>query len=293
MKDYPEVSISIATRNQHNVLKECIDSLLDQDYPKGRYEIVVVDDESTDDTPKLLESYGNRIRWEVLHHSGAVVVRNNGIGMAKFQYVITLNGDCVPEKNWLKNLMKEFTDEKIAAVGSWSRTGGMSTAYKKDVLMEVGMFDPAYKDATGYRDDTDLVFRILDRGYRYVYTPDAKFEHRHVGPADFWGKIKYAINRVRFHEVDPLLYKKHPERTKEFLDIKLGFIRNPIKDFQVATGTWAKGRKLSLSSPQGIVLIEKKSPLHAIVIVVGGIIYVVVVKFMRLYGSIKYRKLLI
>ncbi len=293
MAGYPEVSITIATRNQHDVLRDCILALLKQDYPKDRYEIVVVDDASTDRTAELLENYGTKIRSRILKHSGAVIVRNTGIEMAKFSYVITLNGDCICREDWLKNLMKEFTDEDIAIVGSWSNTGGMSTAYRRDVLLEVGMFDPAYKDATGYRDDTDLVFRILDRGYRYVYTPDAKFEHRHIGPAGLMGKIKYAISRVRFHEVDPLLYKKHPERTKEFLDIKLGFIRSPLRDFQVATGTWVKRGKINLSSPQGIVLLENRSPFHTIAIVLGGVIYVVSVKLMRLYGSIKYRKLLI
>lgn len=293
MAGYPEVSITIATRNQHDVLRDCILALLKQDYPKDRYEIIVVDDASTDRTAELLENYGAKIRSKSIRHSGAVVVRNTGIEMAKFPYVITLNGDCVCREDWLKNLMKEFTDEDIAIVGSWSHTGGMSTAYRRDVLLEVGMFDSAYKDATGYRDDTDLVFRILDRGYRYVYTPDAKFEHRHIGPASLMGKIKYAISRVRFHEVDPLLYKKHPERTREFLDIKLGFIRSPLKDFKVATGTWVKRGKINLSSPQGIVLLENRSPFHTIAIILGGVIYVVSVKLMRLYGSIKYRKLLI
>jgi hypothetical protein len=90
-----------------------------------------------------------------------------------------------------------------------------------------------------------------------------------------------------------LLFKKHPVLGKKFLDVRLGFIVNPVKDFRVATGTWASGVSYSLSSPRGITYLENKTPLHAVLIFFGGLAWVTALKIVRLYGSIKFKKLLL
>jgi hypothetical protein len=96
------------------------------------------------------------------------------------------------------------------------------------------------------------------------------------------------------HKFDPILFKKNPKRATEFFDVKYGFLRNPKKDFETATGLWwKKSDRFSLSSPQGVVLIENKSPVHKIAIIFLGIVYVFLVKGARLYGSIKCGKLMI
>lgn len=294
MEKVKTASIVVTTKNQAYIIGETMDALLNQDYPEEAYEIIVMNDGSTDETKEILESYEKKITVINTEHQGAIKNKNIGIRKSKNRYVIMLGADCIPDRNWLKTLLGEFTSDNIGFVSAFDVTGGTSTAYDKKVLDKVGLNDLSFNEkGTGFRDDTDLAFRIWDAGYKSIFNYKAKFKHEHKTPPTLKGKLKYGWNRIKIHRFDPLLYKKHPERTVEFLDIKLGFIRNPVRDFQVATGTWAKGGKFRLSSPQGIVLIEKKSPLHAIVIVVGGIIYVVVVKFMRLYGSMKYRKLLI
>jgi hypothetical protein len=91
-----------------------------------------------------------------------------------------------------------------------------------------------------------------------------------------------------------LLYKKHPTKAcRDFLHIKYGFIIDPLEDFKVATGLWKTDGKLELSSPRGITFIKNDSPLHALLIIISGICYVLAVKTSRLIGSIKFKKLLI
>ena len=75
--------------------------------------------------------------------------------------------------------------------------------------------------------------------------------------------------------------------------MKLGFIRNPWKDFAVATGLWGKSKNINFGSPQGVVLVKGNSVPKRILALLLGIIYVIVIKLVRLYGSIKYKKLLL
>ncbi|MEM4663024.1 MAG: hypothetical protein QXM75_03300, partial [Candidatus Diapherotrites archaeon] len=163
---------------------------------------------------------------------------------------------------------------------------------RKDVLLKVGGYDEDYKY---YREDTDLTFKILELGYKFKHVK-ANFLHDHklTKPPGPFGMFKYALHRLKYHQDDVLLYKKHPnELTKKFFDIKFGFLINPMYDFKVATGLWKKGGKLQLSSPRGIVFIENKTPLHTIAIISLGVCYVFAVKFVRLLASIRHRKLLI
>jgi glycosyltransferase involved in cell wall biosynthesis len=282
-----EASIVVATYNRENLLGKVLEAMLDQDYPK--YEVIVVDDGSTDGTSEVAKKYP--VKFFSQPHRGPAAARNLGIKNAAYPVIVVMDDDCLPEKNWLPELMKGFGNENIGIVSSFSYYGGTSTAYLKKAVEEAGYFDENFP--LEYREDTDLVFRILDMGYEVKLAPRAKFTHLHKKPAGITEKIRYALRRIWVHHVDPLLYKKHPTRTREFLDIKLGFIRNPVKDFQVAVGTWGSDKKMKLSSPQGVVLLENTTPIHTIVILLGGVLYVLSVKLVRLYGSIKYRKLLI
>ncbi|MFH1751949.1 MAG: glycosyltransferase family A protein [archaeon] len=297
-QELPKVSVIVLTFNQANTtLKRLIDSFLNQDYPKNKIELIVMDDGSTDNTQKLLESYGKRICFVTTKRAGGLKNFITGIGLAKNDFVLRMAGDCVPDKFFTRKLMQQFTSPEIGFVSAFSENGGTATAYRKKVFKKAGLPDLEFSDGlTGYRDDSDLAFRIWDAGYKSVFNYKPKFEHVHKAKSGWSsGILSYALSRLKIHRFDPLLYKKHPKRGKEFFDVKLGFIRNPVKDFQAATGGWwhGKDKRFSLSSPQGVMLISNKTPLHSLAIILGGAIYVILVKIVRLYWSFKYRKLLI
>src|SRR5918997_3253793 len=88
----PRISIVITTYNRALLLVEAIKSVLDQSFHD--YEIIVVDDHSTDDTPVRLSDFAGRIRYLRLEHCGKLgPVRNHGITAAQGDYVAFLDDD--------------------------------------------------------------------------------------------------------------------------------------------------------------------------------------------------------
>ena len=285
-------TVVIATHNRENILRRTLERMLEQDF--SDYEVIVVDDGSRDNTKSVLDEFSKNNKISAISYAksgGPAKARNRGIDKAHGEIIAIMDDDCIPAKNWLGNLIAPFPkNPKIGIASSYSEFGGTSTAYRKDLLLKSGKFDENFPFSN--REDTDTVFKIQDLGFE-VKKVKADFEHVHKQPQGLLNKIRYGLKRIWIHQVDPLLYKKHPQRTKEFMDIKFGFLRNPMADFKTATGLWASDGKMNFSSPQGIVLLQNKTPIHTSIIILLGIGYVFLVKSARLWGSIKYGKFLI
>ena len=87
----PQVSVIIPTYNRGWILKEAIDSVLTQDY--NNFELIVVDDGSTDNTSEILASYGNDIKVLFQENKGVSAARNRGIAEASGQFIAFLDSD--------------------------------------------------------------------------------------------------------------------------------------------------------------------------------------------------------
>jgi len=286
----------IATKNQGKTIEKNVSLCLKQTF-KGKIKVLLVDDKSTDGSDKILIELANKnknVEFMSTKGRGRVKGLNKAIKKAKSKYLCLSAGDIFYEKDFVKTILSYFTDKKIAFVSPFSDTGGNATVWQTKVLQELRGFDEDFNEkGTGFRDDTDLAFRAFDKGYKSIFTyKTAKFKHEHkLNIPTLRNKLKYGWSRLKIHRFDPLLYKKHPIRCKEFFDIKIGFLRNPKIDFAVATGLW-KG-KFDLSSPQGVVLVKGDTFAKKILIILMGIAYVIVIKSVRLYGSLKYGKLLL
>lgn len=95
----PRVSVIIPTYNRREYVQEAIDSALAQTFTD--YEIIVIDDGSTDGTSEALQArYGNRIHYEWQENQGESVARNRGIELARGEYIAFLDSDDLwhPEK---------------------------------------------------------------------------------------------------------------------------------------------------------------------------------------------------
>ena len=94
----PLVSILIPCYNSAAYVCEAVDSALSQTHPN--FEVIVVDDGSTDESQSVLKAYGNRIRWRTIGNSGACVARNVALSMASGEYIQFLDADdlLLPEK---------------------------------------------------------------------------------------------------------------------------------------------------------------------------------------------------
>jgi len=191
----PVVSVIIPTYNRRDYLQEAIDSVLAQTFTN--FEIIVVDDGSTDGTGEALEQrYGDRIRYEWQENQGESAARNRGIKMAQGEFIALLDSDDM----WLPTKLErqvasmrehpstgmvtcrmltingqgrliagKVSDAPCAAPITWEQavTGscpgldGASSAVmiRRDVFSELGVFDTEIK----YGEDTDLWMRIADR----------------------------------------------------------------------------------------------------------------------------------
>lgn len=118
--DIPEASVVIPTFNRRAVLERCLTALTRQTH--SNFEVIVVDDGSTDDTIAMLKRLraahqGLRLRWIVNEtNRGANASRNRGTEAARGGIVAFLDSDCVAEPDWLERLLKGFSHERVAAV---------------------------------------------------------------------------------------------------------------------------------------------------------------------------------
>lgn len=116
----PLVTVVIPTCNRRAILQKCLTALARQSY--RRFEIVVVDDCSTDDTVTMLTEYaasnaGLTLRWFVNEcHGGINVSRNRGVREAHGDIVAFLDSDCIANDDWLDRIVAGFRSESVAAV---------------------------------------------------------------------------------------------------------------------------------------------------------------------------------
>ncbi len=114
------ISIIIPARNEEDNVGKCIDAILAQDYPASRYEVIVIDDHSTDNTVEVVRKYKQaNIRCMQLagHVMDATIAYKKkalslGIAAAKGELIITTDADCIAGKKWLKNIAALYERDK-------------------------------------------------------------------------------------------------------------------------------------------------------------------------------------
>ncbi len=184
----PMVSVIIPTYNRAAMLLGAIDSVLGQDYPY--FELIVVDDGSTDETPRLLERYKDRITVMRRENAGVSAARNLGIGAAKGELIAFLDSDdywmadklsiqaawfgknpkamiCQTEEIWIRNNRrvnpkvkhkKRAGDIFIPSL-SLCLVSPSAVMVRRELLNEIGLFDPELPACEDY----DLWLRVACR----------------------------------------------------------------------------------------------------------------------------------
>lgn len=229
-KTQPTVSVVIPARNAEDMIENCLRSLSQLDYPKDRVEIIIADGLSTDRTREVAEDYGARV---IVNQKIRVVSgRNVGFETAHGELIAFSDADCVMDKNWLKNSVKYFNDERVAAVGGPNLVPQSATAFAKAAGL---LFDYAFSFGGGaptriydkviesrshasnaiYRADTlrrvmpidedmfegeDVVMneKIRSLGYKLLYVPDViVYHHRRATPKRWWSQMYgYGLGKI-------------------------------------------------------------------------------------------------
>ncbi len=118
--DFPFVSVIIAARNEENNIGHCIESLIKQTYPKDKYEIIIIDDRSTDKTVEIARSFQhyycnlNIISIEkstILKNGGKINAITFGIERAKGEIILTTDADCIAPVKWIEIMSRHLVND--------------------------------------------------------------------------------------------------------------------------------------------------------------------------------------
>lgn len=202
--NYPFVSIHIPVYNDP-VVDRCIDSCLKLDYPKNKYEIIVIDDSNDGITTKLVDKYKDKIK--IIRRderrgfkAGAL---NEALKYSRGSIIVVFDADSIPRKDFLKRVVPYFQDERVALVqtkqiyinknlniiSKFAATlqsiyynfllkleslinltfcAGSSVAIRKDILEK---FKWNEKSVT---EDADISLKIFSAGYKTIYLDNLK-----------------------------------------------------------------------------------------------------------------------
>lgn len=127
------ISVVIPTYNRAYRIGKAINALERQTLDKNKFEVVIVDDGSTDETkkilPKLVKNIKNVRIYGQINNYGASLARNFGVRRASGQYIAFMDDDCIPNNDWLKETLKAFDRHpEASAIGGQiivNREGGL------------------------------------------------------------------------------------------------------------------------------------------------------------------------
>jgi GT2 family glycosyltransferase len=202
LPSYPFVSIIVCSYNGAKTLAACLESLGRIDYPN--YEVILVDDGSTDDTREIAARFPD-VRYVYQTNHGLSHARNHGAAIAKGEIFAYTDSDCMADPDWLYYLLSTLLSGKFAGVGgpnvspparNWVQAcvaaapGGPSHVLLTDTIAEhipgcnmawyrwafesIGGFDPEYHKAG---DDVDFCWRVQQAGHAIAFSPTAIVWH--------------------------------------------------------------------------------------------------------------------
>ncbi len=232
-----DVTVIVAARNEERNIEKCVSSILEN--TKGMADIIVVNDGSTDQTAKILESFGAKIRVLTTKGEGASIARNTALQHTQKTYVAFADGDCSVDGQWLESLIHglQGRDKKFVNIGGsqkmrvdateWEKfhaeflesVGFVSdyihkkdevtevkhnptcnVLYHRDEIMKLNGFDEKLWPC----EDLDLDIRLKKLGYKFLYTPNAKIYHQRP---ETMGQFAKMMMRYGFGQAQ--IFKKH------------------------------------------------------------------------------------
>lgn len=265
MTALPLVSFIVLTKNSGNTISDCLESINGIDYPREKFEIIVVDAKSRDETVEIAKQYGCEVVFyevqgpKCLGITQGAFAKSRNVGLQKTQseFAAFVDDDAVLSREWLKQLvLKGFEDESVAGATGLnfrpernSRVGSyvgilpisepsseelsalpfansdfgkpkisqgldvdfvcgdymISTKhciYRAALLKEIGGFD----EKTFFGEDTDANARLLKKGYKLAFVPDAKSWHK---PRQ--DLLSFFKQQVRYGLGTAHILEKHPE----------------------------------------------------------------------------------
>lgn len=229
---WPSMTVAVCAYNAAATLDECLAHTCALDYPN--LEILVVDDGSTDETPAIAARHP-RARLLRIAHGGLSVARNTAAVAASGELVAYLDADAYPSPDWPYYLALGLDGPRVGGVGGPNlpplddpatahrvavspggpahvmlsddraeHVPGCNMAFWRDLVVDVGGFDPIYTSAG---DDVDFCWRVLDRDWEIGFHPAAVVWHHPRATTRAYLRQQRGYGRS-----ETLVEARHPDR---------------------------------------------------------------------------------
>jgi len=228
---WPRVSVVVCTYNGSRTIRDCLDGASRLAYPD--YEVIVVDDGSSDATAVIARQYDCRLIQT--ENRGLASARNSGLAAATGDIIAYLDDDAYPDPDWLTYLAATFLRTGYAGVGGPNiappgdgpiaecvarapggpvhvlvtdreaeHIPGCNMAFRKSCLDAIGGFDPQFRTAG---DDVDVCWRLQERGWTLGFHPAAMvWHHRRNSVRAYWRQ------QIGYGRAEAMLERKWPEK---------------------------------------------------------------------------------
>lgn len=242
-----DISIIIPTLNRREILKKCLGYLFNQTYPKDKYEIIVVDDGSSDGTQEMVKSLDAPCQLTLLKQAsgkkGAACANNLGVKNAQGKIILFINHDIYVSSNFIEehiklhklypniivqgpacnttNLENPFEATKDYTGYSNIQLGYFITwnaSIPKELIIKAGYFDEDFRPYSW--EDIELGFRLRRLGIKQKFNPSAKAFHY---------REKFNLDQL------PAIKQKSMIMGKNGV---LYFSKHPSLETRIATGAW-------------------------------------------------------
>ena len=228
---WPRISVVVCSLNGARTVRDTLEGLQEIEYPD--FEVIVVDDGSTDRTAAIASEYPVRLIRTA--NQGLSSARNVGLENATGEIVAYTDDDARPDPHWLTFLATAFMNSDHVSMGGpniapsgdgWiadcvanapggpvhvlltdevaEHIPGCNMAFRKESLRAIGGFDPRFRTAG---DDVDICWRLQERGWTIGFSPAALvWHHRRNSLRTYWRQ------QIGYGKAEALLEQKWPEK---------------------------------------------------------------------------------
>lgn len=252
------VSVVVPAYNEADNIAGCVNALTEQAFPNDDYEIIVVDNNSIDNTSEIIKKLA--VRNTIQYKQGRAAAKNAGVKLVNGDIIVFIDADCMATKKWLKNIISAFdnpeigcvageikpltTDDSTAMERFLIKKGHLSqeqhikhpflpfavtanAAYRREIFDAIGLFDEGM-----FGEDADLSWRMqLFTNYKVAYVPKAVVFHPYETSAKntFKQKRRHAFGSV-------MLYKKY----KQYRQAERKSVKHVYWEYRSIISRWRK-----------------------------------------------------
>ncbi len=211
-----KVSIVVPVFNGEKTIRDCALSLVNQNFSKNNYEMLVIDNGSTDITFRILQKFKGKIRIFKELKRGPSHARNLGIRYAQGKIILFIDSDCIADRHWIKNMISPFKSKRIKMVGGQIKTAekknlvqkycdvfchtqkeyseanipffaSANAAVRKKDILKAGYFNPRFMTC----DDLELCTRLLKNKNELYYMENAIVYHYYPPSLSYFLRKSY------------------------------------------------------------------------------------------------------